>query len=111
MPVTLQNVCDTARKSLNDADKVRYPDADLLVYANDGLNEIYSLRPDLFIGQYTTFTGEGGLVLGSTLPIEAKHARELADYLIFRAEFQDSEHVESNRVGLFGGYFEKRLKG
>jgi hypothetical protein len=44
-----QNAIDGARKSLNDRNKVRYPDADCLVFAIDGVREVAFNRPDLFM--------------------------------------------------------------
>lgn len=110
MAVTLQNVIDWARKSLNDDDKARWPDAEMLVYANDGLNEVWLLRPDLFIGQYTTFAGDGTLAAGATLPIDARFSRVLADYLIHRAHLKDDEASENGRAAAYRQFFEGRLK-
>jgi hypothetical protein len=45
---TIQEVIDTARVTLNDAQKIRYPDAECLSYARDGLREACLARPDLF---------------------------------------------------------------
>jgi hypothetical protein len=45
---TFQAVLDRLRPTLNDTDKVRYPDPELLAYALDGLRETCVLRPDLF---------------------------------------------------------------
>ena len=43
--LTYQQVMDGARGPLNDADKVRYPDAELLGHLNDGILALAQLRP------------------------------------------------------------------
>ena len=37
MTITYQTVLDVARLPLNDSDKARYRDADLMTYANHGI--------------------------------------------------------------------------
>src|SRR5213075_3374494 len=46
--ISYQQVLDAARKTLNDDSKTRYPDADLLLYLNDGVKAMVELRSDLF---------------------------------------------------------------
>lgn len=110
---TMQQVLDLARESLNDDDKVRYTDVSLLKFANDGLDEIYMLRPDVFIGSFSAaaLTDGNQRVVGDPLPVDGRLRRALADYIIARAELKDDEHVNSGRaVGLMK-FFEKRLVG
>lgn len=45
---TFQSAIDDARLTLNDKDKVRYTDANLFVFALDGVREVALARPDLF---------------------------------------------------------------
>ncbi|AOY90561.1 hypothetical protein BKK79_00990 [Cupriavidus sp. USMAA2-4] len=92
---TVQQVMDRGRKPLNDADKVRYPDSDLLDYVNDGVAEIYELRPDLRVGKF----GQPIAVLAATdtFPLSAAHAVAIQHYIAFRAETRDDENVNENR--------------
>lgn len=108
MPVTLQNVADTARLSLNDDDKTRWPDTDLLAFLQDGLDAMYQLRPDLFLGAFATYASSA-LTLGSTIPIPEIYRRQLADYVIMRCETMDDESVVDNRASLAYQFFERRL--
>lgn len=108
---TMQSVIDFARMTLNDDEKVRDTDADLLVYANIALDEAYRLRPDLFLGQYTaTALTEGNQrALGDAFPIDARFRSAVADYIIGRAEIADDEHANSGRAGALLAKFEKGL--
>ena len=105
MAFTYQTVVDLARKSLNDEDKVRYSDSDLLLFANHGMLALVKRRPDFFIGQFANLpTGESGLT--EYLQIDPVHAQTLADWVVARAEMTDDEHANSGRAGavfnLFG---------
>jgi hypothetical protein len=93
---TVQQVIDRGRVPLNDADKVRYPDATLLDYLNDGMAEVYTLRPDLRFGSYSTPVAALGLT--DTFPLSAAHEVAIKHYLVYRAEMTDDENVNTNRA-------------
>lgn len=111
MAVTIQTVIDLARLTLNDDDKIRWPDAEMLSYAQDGLDTVFRLRPDLFHGQFATLFDSSALVVGSTFPIENRFRRTVADYLIMRAESKDEEAVSTGRASQSAQYFERMLLG
>ncbi|WP_458763666.1 hypothetical protein [Cupriavidus basilensis] len=92
---TVQQVIDRGRVPLNDADKVRYPDATLLGYVNDGVAEVYALRPDLRFGKFGVALPD--LLPGDTFPLSPQHAVAMQHYLVYRAEMKDDEHVNANR--------------
>lgn len=48
-PFVIQDICDGSRLTLNDANKVRYPDAELFVYCLEALSAFCLIRPDLFM--------------------------------------------------------------
>ena len=92
----MQTICDRARTPLNDSAKTRYPDAELLGYANAGIALAYEMRPDLRFGAYsTTFSA---LALGGTFPLSFRHEQTIADYAVFRAQTKDGE-VEAPKLG------------
>jgi hypothetical protein len=105
MARTFQQVVDRGRVPLNDADKTRYPDADLLAYANDGLLLVRKARPDLFFGNWNYQATE--YALGTNIPIPDSYFVALADYVTARAEFRDDEDAMQQRaetfMKLFGG--------
>ena len=106
---TLQTVIDNARQTLNDDDKVRWTDAEALTYAQDALDAIFYLRPDLFHGQFATIFDSEALTLASNMPIADRFRRQVADYIIFRGEVKDEESVVTGRsVGAIQ-YFERML--
>lgn len=182
-----------ARTILNDADAVRYSAADLLQYANDALDQIVGLVPELFVtdGTHTCTAGvdqtlthntaitlysvnrvQGGDVVtkcdltvldmfdstwrsaasGAAKNWSMKHLNPLkfmvhppaapgqvleisyvkvpseyglsddtglpanlsdaiSDYVVYRAETRDDEHVNSNRATRFMETFVKKVKG
>lgn len=104
---TFQTVLDLARESLNDTAKDRYPDATLQKHANDGVDEMFGLRPDLFIGLYSLDYATNGAqyAVSDLLPFDSRFKRVLADYVVFRAEMVDDEHVTSARAELSAKLF------
>jgi uncharacterized protein DUF6682 len=100
MAFTYQSVVDLARIPLNDADKTRYPDADLLSYANQGMLTIIKRRPDLFIGMFASLP-DGEKALTDSFPLDAGYVQTIADYTTARAEMADDEHVDSGRAALY----------
>lgn len=107
MAITLQDVLDRARIPLNDAAKVRYPDADLLAYANAGIRVAMSLRPDLRFGKFgAPYTD---LPLADDFPMDARYVQPIADYVTGRAETRDDEHINSGRAAQFIAAFEQQL--
>lgn len=95
--MTAQEVIDLARVPLNDADKGRYVDTDLLRFLNAGLRTLKKNRPDLFIG--TLGTPFVALALADTLPTPDHVDQAIADALTARAMTVDTEDTE--RVGAF----------
>ena len=94
---TAQEVIDLARVPLNDADKDRYLDTDLLRFLNAGLRTLKKNRPDLFIGSLGT--PYVALALGDALPTPDHVDQGIADALTARAMTVDTEDTE--RVGAF----------
>lgn len=86
----------SAIPTLNDADQTRYPEAEKIGFVVDALNMIKNVRPDLFIGQFSTAIGT--LTTVSTLPVDDQFFRPIVDYVIARCETKDDEHVISARA-------------
>jgi len=107
MAYTMQQVIDRARFPLNDENKVRNPDDECLLYAIDGLLTIRDKRPDLFIGNWAVDLS--ALTLVSVFPLADTYAPAVQDYIIFRAELKDDEHVNSNRSSQSLNFFAGRI--
>ena len=105
---TFQQIIDSARVDLLDAEKVRYTDAELLEYANDGVKEAFRIRPDFRLGTYTasflTYTA------GDTVPIPELYQMLIKHYIVFRAEVRDDEYTNDGRAAIFLARFETRLQ-
>jgi hypothetical protein len=101
---TYQAVVDLARIPLNDADKARYSDAQLMSFANHGMMAIAKRRPDLFIGQFNNLP-KGEATLTDPFQIDAAYAQVVADYVTARAEMTDDEHADSGRAVAFTNMF------
>lgn len=99
MSVTMRDVVGSARETLNDEDADRYSDPTLFDHAVEALDELYIQRPDLFIGQLSSYDGSS-LTLDNDFPIDPRYRRAVADYVIARAEMKDDEHVVSQRATL-----------
>lgn len=105
---TFQNVIDSARVDLQDAEKIRYTDAQLLEYANDGAQEGFRYRPDFLLGQFgaaaTTY------VAGNTVPFPDQYQMLLKHYVVGRAELRDDEYSQTGRAAGLLARFEKEFK-
>ena len=107
MAFTMQQVVDAARIPLNDKDKVRFEDSELLGYANDGILRIRQRRPDLFLGRW--FSLPGSLALTDIFPLHDELKPALADYVTARAEFKDDEFSENGRAAASLALFERAV--
>lgn len=104
---TMQDVIDQARIPLNDLAGTRYSNTDLLRYANAGVRRAFQVRPDLRLGNYSTPYTD--LAVGGAFPLPDEYLQAIADYVVFRAETKDDEHVISERVTVFMNSFTQGL--
>lgn len=105
---TLQNVIDSARVVLQDADKIRYTDAQLLEYANDGIVLGFKYRPDFRLGNYTVALGTYGA--SDQVPFPLQYQQLLKHYVVARSELRDDEYSQDGRAAVLLGLFEKEMK-
>ncbi len=105
---TFQQIINSARVDLQDADKVRYTDAELLEYANDGVRESFRMRPDFRIGTYADALP--AYELADDVPMPETYAMLLKHYVVFRSEARDDEYNNDGRAALFMARFETRLQ-
>lgn len=96
---TAQTLIDEARNTLQDADKTRFPDTDLLVGLNDGLKLIRAVRPDLWYG--TLASPLTAVALGGTLPLGPEYEPAIKKYVIHYASMRDDEYVMKGRADAF----------
>ena len=104
MAFTYQSVVDLARIPLNDADKMRVSDTELLAFANHGMLQLTQRRPDAFVGQFNNLpTGENALT--DSFPLTGVYVQTVADYVTFRAETIDDEKMNEPRAMAFAQLF------
>ena len=108
MASTFQQLIDRARFTLKDDAKVRYTDAELLVYANLGLGIIKRRRPDLFYGTFGTPLVTYALV--DPYPLAPEEESRMCDYLIARSEAKNAEFADDSRSVFFFAQFGSALE-
>ena len=104
---TFQSVIDATRTFLQDSGSARYSDSDLLIYANEAIAEAKRVRPDFFLGTFSTLLTD--YALADTVPIPIEYQSYLKDYIMARAEFRDDEYSIDGRIAGFIGRFKAGL--
>lgn len=104
---TFQTLLDQARLTLQDADKTRYPDAEMVVYANEAMRIYRKLRSDLFFATITTPLVD--YLVGDTFPLSPEFEYPLKRYVIAAAQARDDEYAVDGRMSKFLAQFEKDL--
>lgn len=102
MSRTVAEVITSAKATLNDDDLTRYTEPEHIGFVIDALNMIKNMRPDLFLGLFSTPIG--ALTTTSALPIDEQFFRPVVDYVIARCETKDEEHVVSARAELMAKF-------
>lgn len=112
MPVsqhTMHYAIDRARIPLNDADKVRYSDANLMMFANEALQILRVQRADLFLGSLDAPLTV--LAQSDHVPLADAYVPAISDYVTARAETRDSEEELMGRATVFFGLFRAQATG
>lgn len=104
---TFSQLISSARVVLNDAAGTRYTDPQLIEYANDGLKEIYRIRPDFRFGTYTTAVST--YTSSDSVPISDTYSMFLKDYIVFRAGLREDEQSSDIRSTAFYARFKNGL--
>lgn len=91
----MQSVVDLARLDLNDADKTRNTDANMLSYANDGIARAYAMRPDMRFGSYSTTFSD--LALTDNFPLDLQYRKAVADFIVACCETHDDPFALETR--------------
>ena len=100
---TVADAIAQAREILLDTDAAsgyRYSDSDLLTYLWDAVQLARSLRPDLYIGQYTVPLPES-YSMTDPFPLPGKFFAATSTYIAGRAELRDSEFSLDGRAMAF----------
>jgi hypothetical protein len=113
MARTIGDVITQVRDRTNDTDAVAYRIATVEHERNiyTGLLTVFDIRPDIFLGQHTTFPPAAIPVSADLLPIADQWFPALVDYGTFAAEFKDDEYAVGGRAGASYTFFKQRLLG
>lgn len=96
MTFTMQSVADLARLDINDVEKTRNPDANMIKFANDAIARIYVVRPDLNWGNYQT--GYTDVALTDVFPLPIEYRRPVADFMVMCCETSDDPFAVEQRA-------------
>ena len=124
---TIDDAILEIRTTLNDlginGSAYRFTNATLLQFLNTALREVYSIRPDALIGNFTqgqlgyypatTFVvGDLGQTPATSFPYDDRiFFSPCVDYVIGRCELGDDEFVDGNRAATLMASFKTRLQG
>jgi len=121
---SIDDVVTEVRLILNDSTTpYRYPNSTVCQILNTALREVYRIRPDAYIGNFTS--GQLSANLANTyspsdLGLSPATAFPLDDRLFFgpvvffvagRIEIEDDEFADDNRAALLMKAFESQLTG
>lgn len=99
---TVQSVLDLARLDINDSStntaSRRWPDSDLLKFANDGIAKALVMRPDLRFGSYGTAYVDLAATASFPLPLEYRPA--IASYVVACNQSGDDQFVLTQRADM-----------
>ena len=86
----------TTNSATQQAITPRYPDSDLLKFANDGIAKAYVIRPDLRFGSYGTAFAD--LATTSSFPLPTEYRSAIAAYIVARNQSGDDAFVIEQRA-------------
>lgn len=111
MARTVKDVVDRAGVTLQDKKGTRYLTSELVGYLIDGLQEIRTLRPDLFIGGFDQPLPDT-MALTDPLPVPDNLFARLSEFVAGCAELRDDEFaVDGRAVILRAGLAKKLVQG
>lgn len=108
MARTVQAGIDRVREILQDKDGTRYSDAELCAHFLDAVQQARSVRPDLFIGAYSTPL-PSALAPADTLPLPDQLFATVCWYVSGAAELRDDEFAVDGRAMVLQGLLTKKL--
>ena len=117
MARSIDDLITRVRQILQDqaAEAYRYPTEDLVDALNDGIQETYRLRPDLFIGKFGDELPEIPRDLNDytevLFPLPALVFTALVDWTIGRIQARDDEDGNAQRAAAFMTSFAQKLVG
>lgn len=112
MPRLVTEATLDARRLLQDqAVPFRYPDADLLEYANQAITAMHRLRPDLMVGG--AWQPPARLTGAQELPaiVDTWFFSALVSYIVGMAESRDDQFADGSRALVFVSRLGSAMQG
>lgn len=111
MALTLGGMFAEARRILNDDDKVRYTDADLVAAFNDALLQVRAKRPDAFttIGFRAPVPQYLETDLSSAFPLDQIFYPPILFYVCGRSELREDTFTNDDRAVVLSNKFVSQL--
>lgn len=107
MARTVQQVLDRAWEILQD-DGTRYPEAELCAHVVDAVQQVRSVRPDIFVGAYAAALPDT-LTVAQALPIPDQFFASVSQYVAGMAELRDDEFAIDGRAMMMKETLTKKL--
>lgn len=108
---TVQDYIDRSRALLLDTvEPYRYSTPDLVEYLNQGILESRRLRPDLFLGAFSTPLPDfvsSNLAVG--VPVDPMYRSTFVYYICGQAQLRDEENTQDTRAAAFLNKFVAQL--
>lgn len=103
---TVADYLTTARTLLQDtfAGSYRYSDAELVTGLNLGLQEVFRLRPDMYIGTVPS-PNYSAASAGTPVVLDVRYRTALLYYVCGHAQMRDEEQTEDARTAGFMNKF------
>jgi len=101
---TAASILRTARRLLNDSASVRWSDDTMVEYMNDGLRELYQVRPDIFLQTTDSMPAVETLTVaavreGYQVAIGEEWRRPLANFMAGQAWLENDDDPRALEKG------------
>ena len=110
---SLGDLLDQIRILLQDTDtsggEYRYSNGSIVLNINQGLLEMYRIRPDIFLELNFKIPTYSDAQLDAVLAIEPQHVPALVYYAVGMTQLRDDEGTQDSRASSFLGKFTSML--
>ena len=107
----VQDYINEARAVLQDeVQPYRYSDADLISAMGMGIYEMRRVRPDLFVGSFSSLQSlDRTSPASTTVNIDPQYRKTLLYYVLGHVNLREDEQAEESRAAGFMGKFVQQL--
>lgn len=110
---TVADILWQVRVLLQDTDlssgKYRYADGEIVTNLNQGITDLFRIRPDLFLEQGFVVPIFNNLSLGQLIGIEEQYISPLIFYVVGLTQARDDEQTQDARAGVFFKTFQQQV--